>query len=298
MERTTAGTGYAGQYPANLAARYNSLAQTPDDLLLFFHHVPYNYLLHSGKTLIQSIYDTHYLSAKQAGEYVPRWMALKGRIDADRYQQVLDLFTFQAGHALVWRDAIDVWFLRMSKIPDAEGRVGHHADRIEAEQMTTTGYETVDVNPAETASNGKAVVCRKESGCTLSAILSQPSGTYDIAVGYFDTWRGASKYHLLVNGKSIAAWSADDTLPPAQFDSHLDGQTATRYTVHGVHLKPGDQLTLQGTPDLRPELNATVKEATEPGAIIARPSVQRDYREFAPVDYLQIGPAGPLTPQN
>ena len=56
MDRTVAtGTGYIGQYPPELAAQYESLATCPDDLLLFFHHVPYNYKLHSGQTLVQAI---------------------------------------------------------------------------------------------------------------------------------------------------------------------------------------------------------------------------------------------------
>ncbi len=72
MDRTAAGTGYIQQYPPELAAKYESLATCPDDLLLFFHHVPYDYKLHSGKTLVQSIYDTHYAGAVAAAEYVPQ----------------------------------------------------------------------------------------------------------------------------------------------------------------------------------------------------------------------------------
>ena len=48
MDRTVAtGTGYAGQYPPEVAKMYENAATTPDDLLLFFHHVPYTYKLHS-----------------------------------------------------------------------------------------------------------------------------------------------------------------------------------------------------------------------------------------------------------
>src|SRR5882757_9147982 len=40
MDRTVAtGTGYVGQYRAPVARTYESLATTPDELLLFFHHV-------------------------------------------------------------------------------------------------------------------------------------------------------------------------------------------------------------------------------------------------------------------
>ena len=68
MDRTIAtGTGYVGQYPAAIQSLYESEKTTPDDLLLFFHHVPYTYVLHSGKTVIQHIYDSHYDGEEQAG---------------------------------------------------------------------------------------------------------------------------------------------------------------------------------------------------------------------------------------
>src|SRR5262249_41929644 len=56
MDRTVAtGTGFVAQYPSVVAKMYESLATTPDELLLFFHHVSYTYVLHSGKTVIQHI---------------------------------------------------------------------------------------------------------------------------------------------------------------------------------------------------------------------------------------------------
>ena len=65
MERTVAkGTGYIGQYRPAVAKLYESLEACPDDLLLFLHHVPYTYKLHSGKTVVQHLYDSHYESAE------------------------------------------------------------------------------------------------------------------------------------------------------------------------------------------------------------------------------------------
>src|SRR5690606_20931534 len=56
VNRTVAsGTGYTSQYEPEHAARYESLDTCPDELLLFFHHVPYTHVLHSGKTVIQHI---------------------------------------------------------------------------------------------------------------------------------------------------------------------------------------------------------------------------------------------------
>ncbi len=136
MDRTVAtGTGYIGQYPAPLAAKYESLATCPDELLLFMHHVPYSYRLHSGKTVMQHIDDTHYWGADAAAAQVPIWESLHGKVPDATYAEVLKRLQFQAGHAVVWRDAITQWFTKMSGLPDAENRVDHYPNRIEAESM-------------------------------------------------------------------------------------------------------------------------------------------------------------------
>jgi alpha-glucuronidase len=128
------------------------------------HHVPYNHRLHSGKTVIQHIYDSHYEGAKEAAGFVQMWMNLKGRIDDYRYAAVLKKIQYQAGHAIVWRDAINNWFLRKSGIPDEQGRAGHFPNRFEAENMTLDGYSVFDVKPWETASGGKAVQVSSPGG--------------------------------------------------------------------------------------------------------------------------------------
>jgi alpha-glucuronidase len=250
MDRTVAtGTGYIGQYPPQLAKIYESSDTCPDSLLLFMHHVPYNYQLHNGKTLVQHVYDSHYEGAALAASYAPRWRTLHGLIDDQRYNETLALFEYQGGHAVVWSDAVTEWFQHISGIPDKLGRVGHYPNRIEAESMQADGYTTVDVTPWETASGGKAVVCNRPGACTLSTKPARPAGTYSIGVRYFDLRTGAAQYDLVLNGKSIAHWTANATLPPAAVDPHPDGSTSTLFTVPDIRLKPSDTLTLRGTPN-------------------------------------------------
>jgi alpha-glucuronidase len=125
MDRTVAtGTGYIGQYPPEIKKLYESLAACPDNLLLFFHHVPYTYVLHSGKTVIQYVYDSHYEGAEQAADFVTRWKTLEGRIDDARYRDILARFQFQAAEAVRWRDTICNWIYSLSGIPDDKHRVG------------------------------------------------------------------------------------------------------------------------------------------------------------------------------
>ena len=125
MDRTVAtGTGYIGQYPPEVQKEYESLAACPDNLLLFFHHVPWTYVLHSRKTVIQHVYDSHYSGADQAQDFIARWQKLSGHLDQDQYRDILARFEFQSREAIKWRDTICAWALRMSGIPDRKGRIG------------------------------------------------------------------------------------------------------------------------------------------------------------------------------
>jgi alpha-glucuronidase len=161
MDRSVAtGTGFAGQYPPEVTAMYEKPATTPDNLLLFFHHVPYTYKLQDGKTVIQYIYDSHYEGAAEAAELGTEWATLKGRIDPALFDDVRMRLEYQAGHAIVWRDAIVQYFLKLSGIADERRRAGHYPGRLEAEDARLTGYKVIDVTPWEDASGGRAVSCQ------------------------------------------------------------------------------------------------------------------------------------------
>jgi alpha-glucuronidase len=246
MDRTVAtGTGYAGQYPPEVAKVYESLADCPDDLLLFFHHEPYTHKLHSGKTVIQYIYDSHYEGAEQAAELLKEWESLEGRIEPELYKAMHARLEYQAGHAIVWRDAIVQYFFKLSGIADDKGRAGHYPGRLEAEDARLTGYKVIDVKPWEDASGGKAVSCDGETKCSAEWTYSGAAGKYDIAVQYFDLSGGVARFALTVNGKAAGSWAADATLPSRR----PHGDNSTRYTVRGVELKAGDTIRVEGTPD-------------------------------------------------
>jgi alpha-glucuronidase len=246
MDRSVAtGTGFVGQYRAPVAAKYESLATTPDELLLFFHHVPYSFVLHSGETVIQHIYDSHYQGAETAEDFVRQWSLLKGRIDDERYADVLARLEYQAGHAVVWRDAICNWFLRASGIPDAQGRAGHHPDRVEAEAMQLQGYSPVEVTPWENASEGKAIECAQPQGCTASFRFTKKPGVYNLDIEYFDQNNGESKYRVFVNAQLVDEWVANAHLPA----SKPNGDSSTRRRIKGITLKPGDEIRIEGLPE-------------------------------------------------
>jgi len=247
MDRGVAtGTGYVAQYSPLISQLYESPARTPDDLLLFFHHVPYTYALHSGKTVIQHIYDSHYEGAQRAANYVNQWQSLKGLIDGDRYAATLARLEYQSGHAIVWRDAICEYFLRLSGIPDAKGRAGHHTTRIEAESIQLTGYTPVAVTPWENASGGKAIECvSRQQICSAAVVFKGPSGVYELDVQYFDQNNGESKFRVFINDKLIDEWIAELRLPATK----IGGDSSTRRRIQRVALHLGDTIRVEGAPD-------------------------------------------------
>jgi alpha-glucuronidase len=130
------GTGYAAQYPKPWSEVYESVEHCPDELLLFFHHVPYAHVLHSGATVIQHIYDTHFAGVEQVHAIRHRWQELVDRGDvfahadhADHAEalcaRVSELLDEQVRSAEEWRDQINTYFLRKSGVPDAHGRDIH-----------------------------------------------------------------------------------------------------------------------------------------------------------------------------
>jgi alpha-glucuronidase len=123
VDRTRAtGTGFTGQYPPPWSEIYESLDRCPDELLLFFHHVPYGHVLRSGSTVIQHIYDTHFAGARRVGQMRQRWREAAGLVDQALYDRVAERLDEQVRSAEEWRDQVNTYFFRKSGVPDAHGR--------------------------------------------------------------------------------------------------------------------------------------------------------------------------------
>ena len=123
-DRTIAtGSGYVGQYPAALQDTYESPENCPPEVLLWFHYLPYTYELPSGTTLIQSIYDSRYEGVEQVKSLRSQWLSLEGKIDEERFYHVLGKLNLQVSESILWRDAINSFYLDVSGIDDTAGRV-------------------------------------------------------------------------------------------------------------------------------------------------------------------------------
>ena len=122
VDRTDAGTGYVRQYHEPNASMYNDITTCPEELLLFFHHVPYTHVLSTGKTLIQHIYDTHFLGVEEVENMIACWNGLEGKVPAEAFENVKERFGRQLTNAKDWRDQVNSYFYRKSGIPDQKRR--------------------------------------------------------------------------------------------------------------------------------------------------------------------------------
>ena len=122
VDRTDKGTGYALLYNEPNASMYNSPEDCPDELVLFFHHLPYTHKLHSGKSVIQHIYDTHFEGYEEAKALAAKWDTLKGRVADEIFENVKERFGRQLVNAREWCDQVNSYFYRKSGIEDEKGR--------------------------------------------------------------------------------------------------------------------------------------------------------------------------------
>lgn len=122
VERSREGTDYCRQYNEPLASLYENVETCPDELILFFHHLPYTYRLKSGKTIIQHIYDTHFEGAEIAAGFLDSLESIRELLPEEAYDRMHARLTHQKAHSCDWRDVINTYFYRKSGIPDELGR--------------------------------------------------------------------------------------------------------------------------------------------------------------------------------
>lgn len=123
FDRTPSGTNALGQYAPEVAKRWGDLKTVPDSLLLWFHHVPWDYRMRSGETLWNSLV-AHYDAGIASVEAMQRrWAALEGKIDARRWAEVRDFLAIQREEAQWWRDASIAYFQSIAKRPLPAGHL-------------------------------------------------------------------------------------------------------------------------------------------------------------------------------
>lgn len=121
FDRTPTGSNAVGQYCPPLRERLASLATVPESLLLWFHHVPWDHRLRSGRTLWDELVVRYDAGVDYVKGMRTSWRSLEGRIDPERFAEVGAFLGIQEREARWWRDASIAYFRTFSKRPLPDG---------------------------------------------------------------------------------------------------------------------------------------------------------------------------------
>ena len=103
-DRTRRGSAAVDQYRWPLREWWNNPSTTHDEQLLWFHRLPWDYRMNSGRTLWDELVYTYTRGAEEARGLERRWTTVRGGVDDERYQAVLARLKRQAEDAAAWRD--------------------------------------------------------------------------------------------------------------------------------------------------------------------------------------------------
>ena len=146
FDRTTTGSANVKQYPEALCRLYNDINTCPENLLTWFHHVPWDFKMKSGRTFWDELCHKYDDGVHEARHFLAVWDAMQPYVDAQRFSEVQRKLRIQARDAEWWRDACLLYFQTFSKRPipqDVEHPV-HNLDEMMQFRIPITMYE----NPA------------------------------------------------------------------------------------------------------------------------------------------------------
>lgn len=117
FDRSPSGSNAVAQYRSPLKERFGTLGTCPEELLLWFHHVPWDYKLKSGRTLWNALCASYYEGVESVARMREEWDALRGLVDESRFVHVQTLLRIQEKEARWWRNACVLYFQTFSKRP-------------------------------------------------------------------------------------------------------------------------------------------------------------------------------------
>jgi alpha-glucuronidase len=104
FDRTAAGSDAVGQYAPEVAARFSNLETCPPELLLWFHHVGWDYRLQSGRTVWDELCFRYQAGVDYVRQMQSDWQSLQDKVDEQRFAAVSQKLQLQLAHATNWRD--------------------------------------------------------------------------------------------------------------------------------------------------------------------------------------------------
>ena len=149
FDRTSTGSKALEQYAPEARTQWADQKTCPDSWLLWWHHVPWNWKMHTGRTLWDELCHKYYTGVDSVRWMQKSWATVKDYIDPERAQQVKMLLDIQEQEAVWWRDACLLYFGTFSRMPLPNGaeQPAHTLDYYKklkfyyAPGTTTTGLE-------------------------------------------------------------------------------------------------------------------------------------------------------------
>lgn len=144
FNRTTTGSDNVSQYNEPLKSIYNNVETCPQELILWFHHLPWDYKMKSGRTLWNELCYTFEEGIQEARSFISTWESVEKYVDPYRYGQIHDKLVRQAKDAIWWRDALMLYFQTYSNmpIPDDCTQPQHTLDELRRFRLRISNYET------------------------------------------------------------------------------------------------------------------------------------------------------------
>jgi alpha-glucuronidase len=117
FDRSSTGTNALEQYQPQVRAMYEDLNTCPEKYLLWFHHVPWDHKMTSGRTLWEELCFKYNSGVDSVTWLQRQWNTLDGKIDGERFAHVKSLLNIQYKEATWWRNACLLYFATFSKKP-------------------------------------------------------------------------------------------------------------------------------------------------------------------------------------
>lgn len=117
FDRSSTGSNATAQYRHPYDSLYNLLKTCPEQYLLWFHHVPWNYIMNDGKTLWQELCYKYDEGVKQVDNNIHLWNKMKPYIDNERYEAVRKKLEEQLENAIQWKESCILYFQTFSHQP-------------------------------------------------------------------------------------------------------------------------------------------------------------------------------------
>ena len=143
FDRTLTGTANVRQYPEALCRLYNDINTCPENLITWFHHVPWDHKMKSGRTFWDELCHQYDEGVHEARHFLTVWDAMQPYVDAQRFSEVQRKLRIQARDAEWWRDACLLYFQTFSHRPipqDMEHPV-HNLDEMMQFSIPISMYE-------------------------------------------------------------------------------------------------------------------------------------------------------------